>query len=295
MSLNGTWDFQIKPRPAAATVEALTAAEWSPIQVPGNWTMQGFGNPHYTNVQMPFPQPPPEVPADNPTGIYRHSFVLPADWQGRRIVLHFGGCEGVLYVHLNGNPVGLSKDARTPAEFDVTDLVQHGAPNELVVVVVQFSDASFIEDQDHWWQAGLQREVYLYATGTPHLQDVFARGDLDDTYQNGILRVKAKVGFPGARVPDATVELRLYDPAGAEVFAEVPSGLCGESKSPWGSPLTADNEVDFELPVAGPAALVRRDAGTLYPGRHAPHAGRDGKQPLPGGLPAHRSCATSRS
>ena len=63
MSLNGTWDFQIKPRPAAATVEALTAAEWSPIQVPGNWTMQGFGNPHYTNVQMPFPQPPPEVPA----------------------------------------------------------------------------------------------------------------------------------------------------------------------------------------------------------------------------------------
>ena len=263
MSLNGTWDFQIKPRPAAATVEALTAVEWSPIQVPGNWTMQGFGNPHYTNVQMPFPQPPPEVPADNPTGIYRRTFVLPADWQARRIVLHFGGCEGVLYVHLNGNPVGLSKDARTPAEFDVTELVQHGAPNELVVVVVQFSDASFIEDQDHWWQAGLQREVYLYATGTPHLQDVFARGDLDDAYQNGSLRVKAKVGFPGARVPEAVVELRLYDPAGSEVFAEVPAGLCGESKSAWGSPLTADNEVDFDLPVAAPQ-LWSAETPALY-------------------------------
>jgi beta-galactosidase len=251
MGLNGTWDFQLKPKPAAASVEGL-AAEWSPIQVPGNWTMQGYGSPHYTNVQMPFPQSPPEVPTENPTGIYRRRFTLPAPWQGRRIVLHFGGCEGVLYVHLNGNPVGISKDARTPAEFDVTDLVQHGAPNELVVVVVQFSDASFIEDQDHWWQAGLQRDVYLYTTGTPHLQDVFARGDLDDSLQNGILRVKAKVGFPGAHVADATVELRLYDPAGAEVFAETPSVMCGQIKTAWGSPLTPDNEADFELPLTRP-------------------------------------------
>jgi beta-galactosidase len=251
LSLNGAWDFQIKPRPAAATLDALTA-EWSPITVPGNWTMQGFGSPHYTNVQMPFPEPPPTVPADNPTGIYRRTFTLPKGWEGRRVVLHFGGCEGVLYVHLNGNPVGLSKDARTPAEFDVTDLVQHGAPNELVVVVVQFSDASFIEDQDHWWQAGIQREVFLYTTGTPHLQDLFARGDLEDNLSDGVLRVKAKVGFPGARPESATVELRLYDPAGAEVFADVPSKTCGEVKSPWGALWTADNEVDFELPVPAP-------------------------------------------
>ena len=127
MSLCGTWEFQIRPRPATATAEALSA-EWSPIQVPGNWTMQGFGSPHYTNVQMPFPDSPPEVPADNPTGIYRRTFTLAAGWQGRRIVLHFGVPEGVLYVHLNGNPVGLSKDARTPAEFDVTDLVHMAHP-----------------------------------------------------------------------------------------------------------------------------------------------------------------------
>jgi beta-galactosidase len=49
MSLCGTWDFQLKPRPAAVTLDGLVA-EWSPIEVPGNWTMQGFGNPHYTNV-----------------------------------------------------------------------------------------------------------------------------------------------------------------------------------------------------------------------------------------------------
>jgi beta-galactosidase len=251
LSLNGTWEFQIKPRPAAATVEAL-AGEWSPIAVPGNWTMQGFGRPHYTNVQMPFPNLPPEVPADNPTGIYRRSFTIPSTWEGRRIVLHFGGCEGVLYVYVNGNPVGLSKDARTPAEFDVTALVQQGAPNELLVVVVQWSDASFIEDQDHWWQAGLMREVHLYATGTPHLQDIFARGDLDDSYQDGILRVTAKVGFPGSHPAEAAVTLQLYDPEGRPLFDPLPSGECGQIKNHWGAPALPDNEVQFALPVAQP-------------------------------------------
>ena len=123
--------------------------------------MQGFGKPHYTNVQMPWPNTPPNPPDENPTGIYRRSFTLPAAWQDRRVVLHFGGCQGVLYVYLNGQPVGLSKDAFTPAAFDITDLVRQGEPNELMTVIVMFSDASFIEDQDQWWQAGLPREVYL--------------------------------------------------------------------------------------------------------------------------------------
>jgi beta-galactosidase len=149
--------------------------------------MQGFSHPHYTNVQMPFPNVPPDVPDENPTGIYRNTFCLSKNWQGRRVVLHFGDCEGTLYVYVNGQPVGLSKDARTPAEFEVTELVRYDSPNELIAVVVQWSDASFVEDQDHWWQAGLQREVYLYSTGIPHIQDVFARGDLADDLRQGIL------------------------------------------------------------------------------------------------------------
>ena len=117
---------------------------------------------------------------------------------GGRIVLGFGGVEGALYVLLNGTPVGISKDSRTPAEFDVTDLVRHDGPNELVAVVVRWSDASFIEDQDQWWHAGLSRPVYLYATGATHIADVFARGELDDAYRDGRLAVAASVGGPAS-------------------------------------------------------------------------------------------------
>lgn len=62
MSLNGQWDFKIKPRPEHVTTAEIRAGEWSAIQVPGNWTMQGFGHPHYTNIVMPFSHTPPHPP-----------------------------------------------------------------------------------------------------------------------------------------------------------------------------------------------------------------------------------------
>ncbi|NNL67365.1 MAG: beta-galactosidase, partial [Myxococcales bacterium] len=162
LPLDGLWPFALFERPEAVPAEAVSGelddSDWPEIEVPGNWTVQGFDRPHYTNVQMPFPQAPPDVPDENPTGVHRCRFELPDAWQGRRIVLHFGGAESVLYVHLNGVFVGMSKDSRLPAEFDVTAAVKPGQ-NLLAATVVRWSDASFLEDQDHWWMAGLHREV----------------------------------------------------------------------------------------------------------------------------------------
>jgi beta-galactosidase len=263
VSLDGKWDFKIEPRPEDVTLAKLEADDWSSIVVPGNWTMQGFGHPHYTNVQMPFPNVPPDVPDENPAGIYRRAFILPKNWKGRRVVLHFGGCEGALYVYLNGQPVGLSKDARTPAEFDVTKLVRHGSTNELIALVVQWSDASFVEDQDHWWQAGLQREVYLYSTGIPHIQDVFARGDLSDDLRQGILRVTCKIGFGGETYDGYTVEAQLFDSNQHPVFKQPLTAVCGEPKGPWGWPKFPRTEVWFEQPVRAPR-LWSAETPNLY-------------------------------
>jgi len=89
-NLSGQWQFKIKANADEATDDELDAGDWSRIVVPGNWTMQGFGKPQYTNVVMPFPQEPPHTPEENPTGIYRREFGVPESWHGRRIVLHFG-------------------------------------------------------------------------------------------------------------------------------------------------------------------------------------------------------------
>jgi beta-galactosidase len=201
-SLDGDWDFRLVGRPEEAQAALDRARGWDTVPVPGLWTMQGYDRPHYTNVVMPFEEPPPDVPDANPTGIYRRRFRVPRSFAGRRVVLQLGGVEGVLYLLVNGQPVGISKDARTPAEFDVTDAVSRRGDNELVAVVVRWSDASFVEDQDHWWHAGLSRGVVLYAPGA--VGDVFARAGAD-----GGLSVRA----------DGASELRLVDPSGKTVLS----------------------------------------------------------------------------
>ncbi len=166
-------------RPEDAPRALAAARGWVEVDVPGLWTMQGFGRPHYTNQVMPFDNPPPTVPEQNETGIYRRTFTVPRGWRSRPVVLHFGGSEGVLYALVNGAPVGIAKDARTPAEFDVSDLVRHDGPNELVAVVVRWSDASFVEDQDQWWQAGLSRSIRLVS---PSVRDVEVRADISGRF-----------------------------------------------------------------------------------------------------------------
>ena len=198
-SLDGGWEFRLVDRPDLAPAAAARADGWRTVEVPSLWTMLGDESPHYTNVVMPFDTPPPHVPEHNPTGLYRRAFTLPRGWGRRRVVLHFGGVEGVLHVVVNGRPVGLAKDARTPAEFDVTDLVDPAGSNEVLAAVVRWSDASFVEDQDQWWHAGISREVLLYSTGKTHIADLFARGELEDDYRDGTLAVDARVAGPGRR------------------------------------------------------------------------------------------------
>jgi beta-galactosidase len=258
LPLNGLWDFQIKSRPEEVTPSVLDSKKWTTIKVPGNWTMQrdergnSYGHPHYTNVQMPWSNIPPDVPDENPTGIYRRIFTIPGEWEGRRVILHFAGCEGALFVYVNGQPVGISKDARTPAEFDITQYARCGDKNVLVAVVTQWSDASFVEDQDHWWQAGLQREVFVYTTGKPHIQDVHAVGDLTPNYRNGLLKLVVKVGFSAERYEDHHIEVRLYDPAGKPVFAEPLVAHYGELKNQRGGNLYPASEIHFDSKIRNP-------------------------------------------
>lgn len=178
-SLDGRWEFKLAARPEEA-VRALSAKRgWTEVDVPGLWTMQGFGKPWYTNVVMPFAERPPEVPDANETGIYRRSFRVPRGWRRRPVVLEFGGSDGMLCVLVNGAPVGIAKDARTPASFDISDVVRHDGPNELVAVVLRFSDASFVEDQDQWWHGGIPRTVRLVS---PTIRDVEWRAGADGAY-----------------------------------------------------------------------------------------------------------------
>ena len=222
--LNGTWDFTLALRPEDVPEDFIQPgfepAEhgWTKLPVPSNWTMNGFDRPHYTNVQMPFKQWPPCVPDENPTGCYRTQFELPPDWRERRIVLHVGGSESVLYVWINGHAVGMGKDTRLPNEFDVTPFVNHEGINTLACVVVKWSDATFIEDQDQWWMGGIYRDVFLYCTAPTHIADVFAVATPDADFKNGELSIRVKVGLYKEQKGEWEIVADLRDAAGRRVL-----------------------------------------------------------------------------
>ena len=200
IELDGRWRFQLLRSPDAAA-----GADWAEIDVPGLWTMAGFDDqPHYTNVQMPFPGFPPEVPDDNPTGVYERDVEIPASWAGRRVVLHVGAAESVLIVSVDGVEIGVSKDSHLAAEFDVSAVAAPG-PHVLTLRVVKWSDASYIEDQDQWWHGGITRSVFLYATGPVYLADVRATAGLADDLRTGTLALDVDVATAEGRTPPGYV------------------------------------------------------------------------------------------
>ncbi|MDR1636378.1 MAG: DUF4981 domain-containing protein [Treponema sp.] len=211
LGLDGSWNFKLLNNPEEDDPEWVKP-EAPPgdraIRVPGTWTLQGYDKPHYTNVQMPFQAAPPRAPRDNPTGLYRRNFTLPANWKGRRVVLHVGSAESCCLVYLDGEFVGMGKDTRLPSEYDLTPFLKGegsaGSAGEgrhtLCLKVVRYSDASYIEDQDQWWFGGIHRSVYLYATEDRYLTDVEAIPGAPDGEGSGRLRFLAAMG---GRVPES--------------------------------------------------------------------------------------------
>ncbi|GAA4638240.1 glycoside hydrolase family 2 TIM barrel-domain containing protein [Actinoallomurus vinaceus] len=184
LPLDGRWRFQLLPSP-----EAAVTADWEEADVPGCWTMGGTDDlPQYTNFQMPWPGLPPNPPAANPTGVYEREVAVPADWAGRRIILHVGAAESVLIAQVGGVTAGIGKDSHLASEFDVTELVRPGETTTVRLTVVKWSDATFIEDQDQWWHGGITRSVLLYSTDPLHLADVRVRAR-----RSGDLRVDVDV------------------------------------------------------------------------------------------------------
>ena len=226
-SLKGEWEFLLKNGPQDVTEEetrpGTTLENSRTIPVPANWTMEETGDyPWYTNIRMPFDNQPPNVPDENPTGIYRRSFDLPAGWKKRRTIIHFDGVESAFFLFINGKEVGFSKDSRTPAAFDISAYVSEGE-NSLTAVVIRWSDGSFLEDQDHWWMAGIYRDVYLYSTDREYLRDVAVQAEPDNAGR-GILKLKVQTASDEVKEDPYTLSVRLQDDQGKIQLEDLEAG-----------------------------------------------------------------------
>lgn len=194
-NLNGVWKFMFLDAPEYSPEGFFNSdfdvTKMDDITVPGNWQLQSYGKMHYSDLWYNFPINPPYVPTENPTGIYKRTFFVEESYRDKKIIIRFCGVDSAYHLWINGKEVGYSKVARNESEFDITDFIRVGEENDVTVRVYQWSDGTYLEDQDMWWESGIFRDVELIGVPKDGINDYKVIADLDDEYKNGIFKVEA--------------------------------------------------------------------------------------------------------
>ncbi|MGC6203247.1 MULTISPECIES: beta-galactosidase [unclassified Citrobacter] len=223
-SLNGQWQFAWFPAPEAVPESWLTSdlPQADTINVPSNWQMDGYDAPIYTNVTYPIPVNPPYVPAQNPTGCYSLTFNIEDAWldEGQTRII-FDGVNSAFHLWCNGRWVGYGQDSRLPSEFDLSDYLLRGE-NRLAVMVLRWSDGSYLEDQDMWRMSGIFRDISLLHKPTTQISDLRINTRFNDDFSRAVLEAEVRVA--GNASEDLRVTLQLWE---AETLTDETTSLLG--------------------------------------------------------------------
>jgi beta-galactosidase len=263
MTLNGEWQFSLfeSPEDVPDTWPA-PLDESSKVVVPGNWQLQGFDRPVYTNVKYPFDVNPPHVPTQNPTGCYTTNFKVPEHWSSEeQIRIVFDGVDSAFYLWCNEQLVGYSQDSRLPADFDLSRILEPG-DNRLSVCVLRLCDGSYLEDQDMWNLSGIFRDVYLLAKPLRRIVDLRTTATLDERYTNGKLSIKLKTEHGRG----CSVRFEVYDLSNTTLVLDKTLTVCTDyvdEKGRYRDRLYADLDVLNVKPWSAEAPQLYRICATL--------------------------------
>ncbi len=255
-SLNGKWKFnyvgKISERPLDFYKLDYDNSAWDEIPVPGNWEMYGFGFPNYTNITYPIERNQPYInDSYSPVGSYVTNFKIPENWTGREIYIQLGSIKSGYYIWLNGKEVGYNQGSKLPAEFNLTSYLVKGE-NKLAIQVFQFTDGSYLEDQDFWRLSGIQRDVLLFARTKTYIRDIFAKASLDENYVNGIFNLDVELKNQNKSVAkNLMVKYQLIDNDNQVVSSsDTKAAVKGKSKAKYtfSAQIPAVNKWSAETP-----------------------------------------------
>lgn len=246
LSLSGTYLFKLYPSIAESEADGCffedthSRAGFTELTVPGNWELQGHGEPIYTNAHYPWDYGktgkhtvraktdsenipnPPYTPDDNPTGCYFRTFAVPQDFAGREVFLRFDGVETAYQLWVNGQFVGYAEDSKLPSEFNITEFLRDGE-NSMAVKVVRWGKSVYLEDQDYWHLSGICQDVWLTAKPYARIQDykITALPECTTACAGTYATVSADVFVAKVDLfSEYTVKMAVYDSGGSLVGTE---------------------------------------------------------------------------
>lgn len=206
------WDFRIN--------NGMNSGQWSKINVPSCWELQGFGSYLYGNVNRKI----------NETGMYKYDFTVPAGWNKKKVNIVFEGSMTDTEVKINGKSAGpVHQGAFYRFKHDISSLLNYDGKNTLEVTVSKESANESINRaeriSDFWVFGGIFRPVYLEALPLQYIDRVAINAKADGSFNMDV--------FTAGKGKAKTVKAQLMTldgkPFGAAMSAAVNTDTTGKS------------------------------------------------------------------
>lgn len=227
MNLNGIWQFQ----PALSASEGLPSGKLSSkilVPFPVESAISGVMT-HYDKMW------------------YRRTFVIPENWKGQKLILHFDAVDYETEVFINGQSIGTHKGGYDPFAFEISSYIKESGSQELTVKVLDPTDDGgqprgkqtlYPGGIMYTASSGIWQTVWLEPVPVTHIADIKMIPNIDS--QN--LSLKVSTNGPASNV---TVEVQVLDEG---VLKSTFSGLAN---------------TDLTIPVSSPK-LWSPDSPFLY-------------------------------
>lgn len=246
-SLNGTWQFKLIERDNQSVLNQFYRPDtenlnWDSIEVPSNWEMQGFEEPHYVRAD------------ETKVGLYRKAFTLPSSWQGQHVFIDLQGVSFGYTLWLNGQRMGRYDHAFLPCQFDLTRYLRWEDDNVLALQVDRDQMQSHLDNNDAWALSGIYRDATLFCLPETYIHEVCVQTSIDKVARAAAIQVGLEIRFfrqgHGRPLQVGPHDLRLHyqviDPAGQVVADQQEPVDCNNGNVfPWHEILLDIKEAAF--------------------------------------------------
>jgi hypothetical protein len=203
------WDF--------FCTDGRNSGEWTKIDVPSNWELEGFGTYNYGHDWKDKNR---KLGLEH--GLYKYEFEVPADWKGKTINIVFDGSMTDTKVKINGKSAGeIHQGAFYRFKYDISKLLKYGKTNVLEVDVDKHSSNESVvraeRQADFWIFGGIFRPVFLEALPETHMNRTAIDAKGDGYFNTLIVLNKSKANY--------SVSINLFDLEGNKIGEAIQSEI----------------------------------------------------------------------
>ncbi|MEO1023096.1 MAG: glycoside hydrolase family 2 TIM barrel-domain containing protein [Bacteroidota bacterium] len=140
---------------------------------------------------------------------------IPEDWRDKAVKLQFESVDGKSTIYVNGKEAGGNPASFLPFEVDATSAIRFGEVNQVAVYIT----GSPTVTASHRGYLQISSQVQAIAVPAQHITSLHVETDLDESYEDAMLRLKVTVAGKNIRELDTNnLGIDLYDQVGRKIM-----------------------------------------------------------------------------